>query len=241
MQVPCALKPTDKCEGIMTKDKAGNSKSKIMLVDDHPIVRQGLSELISHQEDMTVSGEAESVAAALAIMEKTLPDLAIVDISLKDSSGIELIKDMKVRFPDVKVLVLSMHDEAFYAERVLRAGAKGYVTKGEPAETVLAAIRKIIGGEIHLSEQMSSRMLSKFVDGPAKTGGLPAERLTDRELQVFEMIGHGTSTRQIAENLHLSIKTIESHRENIKSKLKLQNATELLRHAIQWVQLEHGS
>ncbi len=109
----------------MTKDKAGNSKSKIMLVDDHPIVRQGLSELISHQEDMTVSGEAESVAAALAIMEKTLPDLAIVDISLKDSSGIELIKDMKVRFPDVKVLVLSMHDEAFYAERVLRAGAKG--------------------------------------------------------------------------------------------------------------------
>ena len=212
-----------------------------MLVDDHPIVRQGLSELIGHQEDMTVSGEAENVATALAIIDKEQPDLAVVDISLKDSSGIELIKDIKIRYPNVKVLVLSMHDEAFYAERVLRAGAKGYVTKGEPAETVLAAIRKIIGGEIHLSEQMSSRMLAKFVEGPAKAGGLPAERLTDRELQVFEMIGHGISTRQIAEDLHLSIKTVESHRENIKSKLKLQNATELLRHAIQWVQLEHST
>ena len=167
--------------------------------------------------------------------------MAVVDISLKDSSGIELIKDLKVRFPDLLVLVLSMHDESFYAERVLRAGARGYVTKEEATESVIIAIRKLLDGGIYLSDNMASKMLSKFVDGPSEAGGLPVDRLTDRELEVFEFIGRGTSTRQIADKLHLSIKTIESHRENIKRKLKLDNATELLQHAVKWVQIEqHG-
>lgn len=216
-------------------------KKKVVIVDDHPIVRQGLAELIADQDDLTVCGEAEDATSALKTIEKTAPDLAVVDISLKNSSGIELIKDLRVRFPDLLILVLSMHDEAFYAERVLRAGARGYVTKAEATESVITAIRKLMDGGIYLSEKMASRMLSKFVTGPVETGGFPVERLTDRELQIFELIGRGIGTRRIAENLHLSIKTIESHRENIKRKLKLDNATELLQHAIKWVQVEQST
>ncbi len=223
----------------MTKTKTDiNSKTRIAIIDDHPIVRQGLSELICHQAEFTVCGEAEDAPSALRMVEASRPDVAIVDISLKDSSGIELIKDLKVRFPNILILVLSMHDESFYAERVLRAGARGYVTKEEATESVITAIRKLLDGGIYLSELMASRMLSKFVEGPADTGGLPVDRLTDRELQVFELVGRGISTRQLAQKLHLSIKTVESHRENIKRKLKLDNATELLQHAVKWVQIE---
>jgi len=209
-------------------------------VDDHPIVRQGLAELIDPEPDLEICGEAEDAAGALRTIEESGPDLAVVDISLKDSSGIELIKDLKVRFPDLVVLVLSMHDESFYAERVLRAGAKGYITKDEATEDVILAIRKLLDGGFYLSEKMSAKMLSKFVEGPSETGGMPIERLTDRELQVFELIGRGISTRNVAVKLHLSIKTVESHRENIKRKLKLDNATELLQHAIKWVQIEQA-
>lgn len=216
----------------MTKDK------RIAVIDDHPIVRQGLSELISHHVGLTVCCEAEDATTALQEIERTKPDLAVIDITLKDSSGIELIKDLRVQFPDLLVLVLSMHDESFYAERVLRAGAKGYVTKEEATESVVTAIEKIFDGGIYLSDRMAAKMLSKFVGGPADAGGLPVERLTDRELQIFEMIGCGVATRQIAGQLHLSVKTVESHRENIKRKLRLDNATELLQHAIQWVQIE---
>jgi len=209
-------------------------------VDDHPIVRQGLAELIDPEPDLEICGEAEDAAGALRTIEESGPDLAVVDISLKDSSGIELIKDLKLRFPDLVVLVLSMHDESFYAERVLRAGAKGYITKDEATEDVILAIRKLLDGGFYLSEKMSAKMLSKFVEGPSETGGMPIERLTDRELQVFELIGRGISTRNVAVKLHLSIKTVESHRENIKRKLKLDNATELLQHAIKWVQIEQA-
>lgn len=218
--------------------KNDDGKKRVAVIDDHPIVRRGLSELIANQAGLTVCGEAEDAAGALKMIAETGPDLAVVDISLKDSSGIELIKDLKIRFPELLVLVLSMHDESFYAERVLRAGARGYVTKEEATESVIVAIRKLLDGEIYLSEKMASKMLSKFVDGPSEVGGLPVDRLTDRELEVFELIGRGIRTRQIAENLHLSVKTIESHRENIKRKLKLDNATELLQHAVKWVQIE---
>lgn len=221
-----------------TRTKGNTAGSRIAIIDDHPIVRQGLSELVAHQPGLTICGEAEDTAGALKMIEDSDPDLAVVDISLKDSSGIELIKDMKVRFPHLLVLVLSMHDESFYAERVLRAGARGYVTKEEATESVITAIRKLLDGGIYLSDRMASKMLSKFVEGPTETGGLPVDRLTDRELQVFELIGKGISTRQIAERLHLSVKTVESHRENIKRKLKLDNATELLQHAVKWVQVE---
>jgi DNA-binding NarL/FixJ family response regulator len=217
------------------------TKKKIVLVDDHPIVREGLRQLVDHQPDMVCCGQAEDAVGALKTIEATGPDLVVVDISLKDSSGIELIKDIKVRFPSLLVLVVSMHNESFYAERVLRVGARGYVTKEEATETVITAIRKLFNGAIYVSEKMAAKMLSKFVDGPPETGGLPVERLTNRELQIFELIGNGVSTRQIAEKLHLSVKTVESHRENIKRKLKLDNAAELLQHAIHWVQVERES
>ncbi len=223
------------------KESHTGEKKKIAVIDDHPIVRQGLSELIGQQPDLTVCCEAEDAAQAVKAIEASKPDLAVVDISLKDSSGIELIKDLKVRCPDLLLLVLSMHEESFYAERVLRAGARGYVTKEEATEKVIKAIRKLLDGEIYVSEKMAAKMLSKFVEGPAGKAGTPVERLSDRELQIFELIGRGVSTRRIAENLHLSIKTVESHRENIKRKLKLADATELLQQAIQWMQVERAS
>jgi DNA-binding NarL/FixJ family response regulator len=222
----------------MTRAKAKVEQRRVVIVDDHPIVRQGLTELIGCQEDLTVCGEAPDAPTALEVVEKTDPDLVVVDISLKDSSGIDLIRDLKIRKPNLVTLVLSMHDESFYAERVLRAGARGYVTKDEASDTLIAAIRKALSGEIYLSEKMASRMLSKFVDGPPETGPTAIERLSDREFQVFELIGRGMTMRRIAAQLHLSTKTIESHRENIKRKLKLEGATEVLQHAIQWVQLE---
>jgi len=220
-----------------TKDKV--RQKRILIVDDHPIVRQGLSELIACQGDLAVCAEADDAASALEIVEEIDPDLVIIDISLKESSGIDLIRDLKIRRPGLVMLVLSMHDESFYAERVLRAGAKGYVTKDEAADTLIAAIRKTLAGEIYLSEKMASRMLTKFVEGPSDTGPTGVERLSAREFQVFELIGRGMSMRRISEQLHISIKTSESHRESIKRKLKLENATEVLQHAVQWVQLEH--
>lgn len=224
-----------------TTQGGGTHTIKVLLVDDHPVVRAGLGRLIDQQADMVVSGEAESASEALRVMADDEPTLAIVDISLKNSSGIELIKDIKVRHPDVPVLVLSMHDESFYAERVLRAGARGYVTKEEAASKVLEAIRRILAGEMYLSEKMASKMLTVFVQGPREEEGSTVDRLSDRELEVFELIGSGLQTREIADKLHLSIKTIESHRANIKRKLGLENATELLQRAIQWVQIERSA
>ncbi len=213
---------------------------RLLLVDDHPVVRKGLAQLIDGESDMAVCGEAETATEALAIVRQTEPDLAIIDISLKDSSGIELIKDLRARYPRLPVLVLSMHDESFYAERCLRAGAMGYVTKEEATETVLTAVRRILSGDLYLSEKMASKMLSVFVSGGRNSSGSSIDRLSDRELEVFELIGRGLPTREVAEKLHLSVKTIESHRANIKRKLNLSNATELLQRAIQWVEVERS-
>ncbi len=214
--------------------------TKILLVDDHPIVRQGLGELIEEEPDLSVCGEARDSAEALQVIDARRPDLVIVDISLHDTSGIELIKDLKARHPGLPALVLTMHDETLYAERALRAGARGYVMKEEATENVLAAIRMVLSGQIYLSQKMAARLLSKFVDGPSDYPGSTVESLSDRELQVFELIGQGLGSRQIAQQLHLSIKTIESHREHIKSKLQLTNSTELVRHAVQWVEVERS-
>lgn len=213
---------------------------RIFLVDDHPIVRQGLTELITPEGDLCVCGEAEDVAGALALLPDSQADMVIADISLRDSNGIELIKDIKLRYPRMPILVLSMHDESFYVERCLRAGAMGYITKEEATDGVIAAIRKVLSGEIYLSEKMASKVLTKLVGGQSGPGGLSVDTLTDRELQVFEMIGVGISTRIIADKLHLSAKTVESHRENIKRKLQLGSAAELLQHAIQWCQTQGG-
>jgi DNA-binding NarL/FixJ family response regulator len=220
--------------------KDSQDKIKVFVVDDHAVLRRGLAQLVAHEPDMVICGEAPDAQGALEGMEKTRPDVAVVDISLRDSSGIELIKDIKVRWPDMPVLVLSMHDESFYAERVLRAGAKGYVTKGEASEKVVEGIRHVLRGQPFVSEKVAAKMISKFVGGPSGAKGVSVEALSDREFEVFGLIGEGLQTRQIATRLHLSVKTIDTHRENIKRKLGLQNAPQLLQRAIQWVRYERG-
>lgn len=218
--------------------KSGEQKAegriRVMLVDDHPIVRQGISLLIAQEADMEVCGEAESVPEALEAIGRTGPDVAVVDLTLKEGLGLELIKDIKVRYPKVVAMVYSMRDETFYAERVLRAGARGYVTKEEGGRTVIDAIRKVMTGQIFLSEAMASKMIGQFVGGTAETPTDSIHNLTDRELEIFELIGLGLPTREIAQRLHLSPKTVDSHREHIKEKLQIDNATDLLKHAIEW-------
>jgi DNA-binding NarL/FixJ family response regulator len=214
--------------------QAGKDKTKVLIVDDHPIIRQGLSELINHEPDLIVCGHAEDAPEALVKIKESEPDMVIVDISLKETSGMELTKDIKAQYPNLPVLALSMHDEALYAERMLRAGAKGYVMKAEATENVVTAIRKILSGQIYVSDKMAAKMVRKLVGGSPDVGASAIERLSDRELEVFHMIGQGFGTRQIAERLHLSIKTIETYREHIKEKLNLEDASELLQYAIQW-------
>jgi DNA-binding NarL/FixJ family response regulator len=209
-------------------------KTKIILVDDHPLVREWLTNLIHQQPDLIVCSEAETASAALESIAATRPDVAIVDISLKDSSGIELIKSIKVFHPQVAVIVLSMHDEALYAERSLRAGARGYIMKRETTKKIIAAIRRVLEGKLYLSERLASLFAEKFVDGHTTTVSSPIEQLSDRELEVFQKLGEGCETRQIAESMHVSMKTVQVYCARIKEKLKLANATELLREAIRW-------
>ena len=218
----------------MAKKTFGDGrKIRIIIVDDHPVVRQGLALLIKQETDMEVCGEAADIPGALQAVDALDPDLAIVDISLREASGIDLIKDFKIRRPDMVILVMSMHEEAFYAERVLRAGARGYVMKEEATGTVTTAIRKVMDGEIYLSDRMAAKMLSKLVGGqPA--AGLPIDRLSDREFQVFELTGRGINTNDIARRLHIAVKTVETYRARIKQKLKLKDASELLQLAITW-------
>jgi DNA-binding NarL/FixJ family response regulator len=211
------------------------SKTKVFLVDDHPLVREWLTQLIQRENDLAVCGEAEDAPEALQKIIETKPDIVIADISLKTTHGLELVKDLQVRFPALPVLVLSMHDESLYAERVLRAGAKGYITKQEATKKILLAVRQVLSGQIYISEKMASRMVHKMVLGKAQEQKSPIERLTDRELEVFQLIGCGQGTRRIAADLHLGIKTVESYRARIKEKLNLDDGTQLLQQAIQWV------
>jgi DNA-binding NarL/FixJ family response regulator len=215
--------------------KPGQERAKVFLVDDHPLVREWLSQLIQREDDLAVCGEAEDTQEALNKIEETKPDIVVADISLKNTHGLELVKDLQARLPSLPVLVLSMHDESLYAERVLRAGAKGYITKQEATKRILQAVRQVLSGQIYISEKMASRMVHKMVMGRAESQKSAIERLTDRELEVFQLIGRGQGTRRIASELHLGIKTVESYRARIKEKLKLEDGTQLLQHAIQWV------
>ncbi len=212
-----------------------DERTKIIIVDDHPIIRKGLSELINQEDDLVVCGQAEDAYEAMEVIKTLKPDIAVVDISLKETSGIELIKDVRTQYPNLPVLALSMHDESLYAERALRAGAKGYIMKAEAAEKVITAIRKVLSGELYVSDRMSAKMVRKLVGSGPAIGTSPIDRLSDRELEVFLLIGQGRGTRQIAEKLHLSIKTIETYRAHMKEKLNLENAAELLQYAIRWV------
>lgn len=218
------------------QNEVENRRAGILLVDDHPIVIEGLTQLINQQQDLIVCGEASDSPGALKAIEALKPNLAIIDISLKSGSGLDLIKSLQQRFPKLPVLVLSMHDESLYAERVLRAGARGYITKQEATEKLITAIRRILDGDIYLNEKVTSKILSRVIStSPAKNLS-PVNGLSDRELEVFQLIGQGHGTREIAEMLHLSIKTIETYREHIKEKLKLSNAMELVRHAVNWLE-----
>ena len=213
---------------------SGDAKAKVLLIDDHAIVRQGLAELINDQPDLVACGEAESPPEALKVIAENMPDVAIVDISLKSGDGIELCRQIHEQWPDIALLVLSMHDEALYAERALRAGALGYVMKQEPQETVMTAIRRILKGETHLSEKMAAKLLRSFSGKRGKGAETaPLERLSDRELQVFRLIGQGRSVKDIADELFLSPKTVETHKEHIKQKLNLESSNDLLRYAIE--------
>lgn len=209
-------------------------KSKVFVVDDHPIVRQGLSLLINREPDLLVCGEAEDALSALQAVATAKPDILVVDISLNGPDGLDLLKDIRTRYPDLPVLILSMHDESIYAERALRAGAQGYIMKQEATEKVLVALRRILSREMYVSEPIANRMLQRYIGSPQAGSPSSVADLTDRELEVFRLIGGGHSTRQIAEDLHISVKTVESYQAHIKEKLSLRSARELVQHAIQW-------
>jgi DNA-binding NarL/FixJ family response regulator len=211
------------------------SRKKVFVVDDHPIVRQGLALLINQQPDLNVCGEAEDVSSALQGIAACSPDILIVDISLNGPDGLELLKSIRGRDASLPVLILSMHEESLYAERALRAGANGYIMKQEATDNVLVALRRILNHhEIYVSESVANKMLRQYISGSAATKPSSISDLTDRELEVFRLIGEGHATRQIAQELHLSVKTVESHQAHIKDKLSLHSGRELVQHAIQW-------
>lgn len=215
-------------------------KSNVLIVDDHPIVRQGIAQLINREEDMRVCCEAGDAVQALELIAKNSgccnTDIALIDMSLPGISGIELVKILRSRFPGIQILVISMHDETLYAERALKAGAKGYIMKQEATEKVLIAIRHILSGEIYVSDKMHSKMLQRMIDSRFETPTSPVSHLSDKELDVLRLIGGGLRTTEIATALNRSVKTVEAHRANLKGKLGLKNATELVRFAVQWVE-----
>ena len=223
-----------------TEDMRGPKQAKVFLVDDHPIVRDGLKTLIERRDDLCVCGEAEDAKGVLKAIQETGPDLVITDITLKASDGLELTKDIKARFPDLPVIVLSIHEESTYCERALHAGAQGYLMKEVASENVIDAIRKVLAGEIYISDTMSKRFLHKMVGSKATEIQSPVDTLSDRELEIFKLIGQGFKASQIAERLHLSVKTVETYRARIKEKLDLADAGELLQFAIKWGSSNRG-
>jgi DNA-binding NarL/FixJ family response regulator len=207
---------------------------RIVLVDDHPIMRHGLAQLIRMEEGLDVCGEAGSAAEGLRVVEASQPDLVIIDLTLPDRNGLELLKDIQALLPGVRCIVLSMHDEAVYAGRALRAGARGYVMKEAAAEHLVGAIRRVLSGAIYLSDTMSSRMLESMAG--AGRAAAPIDRLTDRELEILELIGRGTATKHIATRLNISARTVEAHRAHIKEKLSITDGAALVKYAVQWVE-----
>lgn len=220
--------------GLRSAQPRSAERCRVLIVDDHPIVRRGLGQLIDKEADMELVGEADSPSSALDAVEELSPHVVVADLSFEGLDGIELIKDLRARHPGLPVLVLSMHDESFYAQRVLKAGAMGYLMKQEGVEQVVDGIRSVREGRVFLSNRMSQALLSRMTGGTHRAPTYGVESLTDRELEVLRLIGQGRSTRQIAEQLHLSIKTIETHRENIKQKLRLENASQLMQYAVRF-------
>jgi DNA-binding NarL/FixJ family response regulator len=214
-----------------SRTKSG--KARVVIVDDHPIVREHLGRLIHQQDDMELIGAAEDPQTCKALLQRQRADLALVDLSLRNAHGLDLIKDLKASYPDLPTLVLSMHDESLYAERALRAGARGYVTKQETSDVILGAIRTVLDGEMYVSPKMALQLVGAFINSPrsvAKSG--PIERLTDREIEIFQLLGGGHATRQIAEMLHIDVKTVETHLSRLREKLNVRTVEELREHAL---------
>jgi DNA-binding NarL/FixJ family response regulator len=212
------------------------ANKKIYIVDDHPLMRKGLVMTIEKEMGFEVCGQAESAEEALEEILKLKPDAAVIDISLPGMNGIELVKNTLHQMPELKILIVSRHDEELYAERALRAGAKGYLMKLEAAEVLVSAIKQILNGGIYLSEKIGTKLIMKLTSGHASKSDNPLDLLSDRELEVFELTGKGISTKEIGKKLHISVKTVESHRANIKQKLGLESANDLMRHAVKWVE-----
>jgi len=226
---------------LTAKPSAGTTPaaaSRVFIVDDHTMFREGLRQLIERESTMTVCGDAPNATEALAGIRTSQPDVVLVDISLAGASGLDLIKDIKAEFDELPVLVVSMHDESLYAERALRAGAMGYVMKHEPAKTVKAAIQKVLSGDMYLSEKMSNNVINRLLRGQPDQPKSPIEMLSDRELEVFRLLGQGKGVRLIGEELGVTIPTVNSFRNRIKDKLQLKSSTEVMLHAIQWVREE---
>lgn len=215
---------------------AKTNPTRILLVDDHPVVRDGFSDIINREPDLIVCAVAEDRAGAVSAIEQFAPHLAVIDLTLKNSSGMELIKDVHVRWPKLLILVVSMHNESLYAERVLRAGASGYITKQQATRDILQAIRRVLGGKIYLSEATGASVLARLASKPQAEGDALVDALTDRELQVFELTGQGCNTREIASQLRIDVKTVETYRLRIKEKLNLETSSDLLKLAIRWKQ-----
>jgi DNA-binding NarL/FixJ family response regulator len=214
-------------------------KRQVLIVDDHPIFRNGISQLINHESDLHVCGEICSAAEALSVVEALKPDIVVLDLSIQGTNGIELMKSIRALHPNLPALMVSMHDESIYAERALRAGARGYVMKAAPSEKVIEAIRRVLSGGLYLSEAIGGRLLDTFLNGRATTDGTSTiEQLSDREIEIFRAVGEGRGTREIARTLFLSVKTVETHRAHIKEKLQLKTAPELVRAAVEWVNRE---
>jgi DNA-binding NarL/FixJ family response regulator len=215
-------------------------RTRILLVDDHPLVRERLAEIINRETDLMVCGEAEDRHEALVAVPAKHPQLVIIDLTLKNSDGLELIKDIRSRWPKLRMLVVSMHDESLYAERAIRAGALGYITKQEATRKILVAIRRVLEGTIYLNEKIASHIISRLTSHAGAISATPDELLSDRELQVFDLTGRGQNTVEIAARLHVAVKTIETYRSRVREKLKLKNSSELLQSAISWTH-QHGT
>jgi len=218
--------------------KSSRIRQRVLIVDDHPMMRQGLAQLIDSEPDLSVCAEADTAQQAFELITAQQPDLALVDISLPDKTGLELIRHVQAVRPSLPLLVVSMHDEVVYAERVLRAGARGYIMKQEGGKKLKEAIRQVLAGKIYVSEKMSARILEGFSGRRTAEDSSPVGKLSDREFEVFQLTGQGKGTREIADHLHLSVKTVEVHRGSIKEKLGLKSATELVRYSVRWLDLQ---
>jgi DNA-binding NarL/FixJ family response regulator len=220
----------------MSRANPGTNRARVLIVDDHPMMRAGLVHVINHQPDLVVCGEAENAAEALDAVDAGRPDLVLADITLPGKSGLELIKDIKAIRPELPILVISMHDESLYAERVLRAGARGYITKHEGGEKLMQAVRHVLSGQIYVSEKMSAHILERFSGGQAAAVCSLVAQLSDREFGVFELLGEGLSAHEIAARLHISTKTVDAHRAKIKAKLVIKTTSELISYAARWIE-----